>query len=95
MSKVIKVTNAKARTLIEQFTRQYTLPDVIEFNQDGAGNWVTSIENLENIRYKGIRQDFKQFLRDNGVNANVNSIKEALQNYSTLIDYVPVTPDES
>jgi len=90
MSKVLKVTNAKVRGLIEQFTKQYTLPDVIEFIQDGAGNWITSVENLESIRYKGIRQDFRQFLRDNGINANVNSIKEALRNYSSLIDYVPV-----
>ena len=91
--KVIKVTNQKVRRLIEEFTAQYTHPDVIVFVLDGAGNFITSAECLEDIRYKGIREDLRTFLRDNGINTNVRSIKEALQNYGQVIDYVPVPPD--
>lgn len=88
--KVIKITNAKVRGLIEQFTFQYTYPDIIVFVLDGLGNRITSVECLEDVRYKGIRNDLRQFLRDNGIITNITSIKEALQTYGELIDYVPI-----
>jgi len=89
---VIRVNNATVRILIEQFTEQYCQPDAIKFVQDGAGNWITSVENFQNARYVGIREDFKQFLIVNGIQTNVRSLKEALEQYGTVINYVPV-PD--
>jgi len=86
--KVIRVNNATARRLIEEFTEQHTKPDVIKFVQDGNGAWITSVENFQNVRYVGIRQDFRQFLIANGINTTITSLKEALQTYGTVIDYV-------
>jgi len=86
--KVLKVTNAKVRRLIEQFTNEKTFPDVIAFTKDGNSDWIVSKSVLTGIRYTGIRSDLKQFLADNGVNANVTSLKAALQKYATEINYV-------
>lgn len=86
--KVIRVNNATVRRLIEEFTDQYTKPDAIKFVQDGNGAWITSPENIQNVRYTGIRQDFKQFLIANGVNTTITSLKEALETYGAVIDYV-------
>jgi hypothetical protein len=86
--RVIRVNNATVRRLIEEFTDQYTKPDAIKFVQDGNGAWITSVENIQNIRYVGIRQDFKQFLIDNGVNTSTTSLKEALETYGANIEYV-------
>lgn len=87
--KVIRVNNATARRLITEFTQQNTFPDVIEFVKDGNGAYVTSVENIQNVRYVGIRQDFRQFLIANGINTTITSLKEALQTYGAVIDYVP------
>lgn len=91
--RVVKVTNTTVQNLIEQFTEQYTDPDVIKFVQDGNGDWITSRENFQNIRYIGIRSDLKQFLRDNGISLtqvqDINSLKDALQKWGQIIDYVP------
>lgn len=89
MPKVLRVNNAAVRNHIENFTQQYTFPDVIKFVQDGAGNWVTSIENLENLRYKGIRSDIKEYLQAQGINNNFRSLREVLENYGVEIDYIP------
>lgn len=86
--KVIRINNATVRRLRKDFTLQYTLPDTIDFVPDGNSAWITSVENLQNVRYKGIRQDFRQFLIDNGIQTNITSLKEALETYGTLIDYV-------
>lgn len=86
---VIRVNNATVRRLIEEFTDQYTKPDAIRFVQDGNGDWITSTENIQNIRYVGIRQDLKQFLIANGVQTNITSLKEALQTYGAVVEYVP------
>jgi hypothetical protein len=91
--KVIKVTNAKIRRLIEEFTAQYTRPDVIIFVNDGAGNFITSVESLEDLRYKVSREDLRTFLRANGINTNIRSIREALQTYGEVIDFIPVPPE--
>jgi len=76
------------RSLITQFTTEYTKPHVIGWVQDGNGNWVTSIENLQNLKYKGIRQDLKEFLIANGIQTNITSLKEALETYGEIIPYV-------
>lgn len=86
--KVIRVNNATVRFHIERFTEQYTFPDVIKFVQDGNGNWITSIENLENARYVGIRNDLIQYMRDNNITTTAKSIRELLQNFGAQIDYV-------
>lgn len=88
--KVIRVNNATARALIEEFTNTYTKPDVIKFVQDGAGNWVTSVECLQAVRFSADRQDVKTFLESRGINNNHKSLKDVLQQYGTQIDYVPL-----
>jgi len=85
--RVVRVNNATVRTLIEQFTELHTKPDAIKFININS-SWVTSIENFQNARYIGIREDFKQFLIDNGINTNISSLKEALETYGNLILYV-------
>jgi hypothetical protein len=86
--RVVKVANAVVRGHIESFTLQYTKPDCIKFIQDGLGNWVTSVENFQNIRYVGIREDLREYLLNNGVQTTVRSLKEALERWGELIDYV-------
>jgi peroxiredoxin len=86
---VLKVNNANVRMHLENFSKQYTFPDEIKFVQDGNGDWITSIENLQNIRYKGIRADFKEYLAANGIVVNVNSLKEALERWGDIIVHVP------
>lgn len=85
---VLKCTNATVRTLINEFTKQYTFPHVIEFIQDGNGDWITSLENLQNVRLIADKANLKQFLSDNGVNVNVKNLKEVLENYCTVVPYV-------
>jgi hypothetical protein len=84
---VIKVTNATVRGHIENFTQQYTFPHVIKFVRDGALNWVTSLENFQNIRYTGIRSDLKEYFAANGIQTNVRSLKEALEQWGEQIEY--------
>ena len=94
--KVIRVNNATVRMHIERFTQQYTFPDVIQFVQDANGNWITSIENLENFKYVGIRQDLIEYMRDNGIQTTAKSLREVLQNFGAQIDYVkPGEPIET
>lgn len=88
MARVVAVANATVRGHLENFTEQYTFPDVIKFVQDGSGNWVTSVENFQNLRYTGIRDDLRQYLADNGVQTTVRSLKEALEKWGVIIDYV-------
>lgn len=86
--KVIRVNNATVRFHIERFTEQYTFPDVIKFVQDKNGDWITSIENLENMKYVGIRQDLITYMKDNGIQTTAKSLREILQNFGAQIDYV-------
>lgn len=86
---VIKVTNATVRGHIENFTNQYTFPHVIKFIRDGSSSWVTSLENFENIRYTGIRSDLKEYFATNGIQTNVRSLKEALEQWGELIQHTP------
>lgn len=79
---------------IENFTEQYTFPDAVKFVQDGNGNWVTSVENFKNIRYTGIRADLRTYFLANGINTTVRSLKEALETWGTIIDYVPPVEPE-
>jgi hypothetical protein len=88
MAKVLSLSNATVRMHIENFTAQYTFPDVIKFVQDGHGNWVTSVENFLNLKYTGVRQDLKQYFADNGIQTNVRSLKEALEKWGVIIDYI-------
>lgn len=89
MAKVVRVNNATVRGHIEAFTKQYTFPDIIQFVQDGNGAWVTSIENFQNLRYSGVRADLREYFLANGINTQVRSLKEALENWGVIIDYVP------
>lgn len=56
------------------------------------GDWVTGVENLQNIRYVGIREDFQTFLIARGINTNIQSLKEALDQYGTVVDYISSSP---
>lgn len=88
MAQVVRVNNAIVRGHIENFTRQYTFPDAIKFVQDGNGNWVTSVENFLNLKYSGVRQDLKEYFIANGIQTNVRSLKEALENWGVVIEHV-------
>jgi hypothetical protein len=88
MAKVVTVADAIVRWHIENFTAQYTFPDVIKFVQDGLGNWVTSVENFQGVRYVTVREDLKQYFLDNGITTDVRSLKEALEKWGLIIDYV-------
>lgn len=89
MAKVVTVANATVRGHLENFTNQYTFPDVIKFVQDGSGSWVTSVENFQNLRYTGVRQDLREYFIANGIQTTVRSLKEALEKWGVIIDYVP------
>ena len=89
MAKVVRVNNATVRGHIENFTRQYTFPDVIKFIQDGASVWVTSVENFQTLRYTNVRDDLREYLITNGVQTSVRSLKEALETWGAIIDYTP------
>lgn len=56
--------------------------------QGGNGDWITSVENFLNLPYKEIRADLKQYLLDNGIVTDVDSLKKALEKWGTVIDYV-------
>lgn len=88
MAQVVRADNAIVRGYIEAFTSQYTFPDAIRFVQDGNGNWVTSVENFLNIKYSAIRQDFKKYLKDNGIVTEVDSLKKALETWGVAIEHV-------
>lgn len=92
--KVVRVNNATVRSLIEEFTTANCVPHAIKFVQDGNGAWITSVENLQTLKYTEIRQDFKQFLISRGIVTTITSLKEALETYGVVIDYVspPVIP---
>ena len=89
--KVVKISNAKVRGLIEQFTAQYTKPDLIIFIKDGNGDFITSVENAQTLRYKTNRETFKKFINDNGIVTNLKNIKDVLAQYGEIIDYVKPT----
>lgn len=88
---VIKVSNSVVRTHIENFTLQYCKPHMVYFIQDGNGDWVTSIESLQNAWIEGSKQDLKQYLSDNGLNIpnGLRTVKDVLNNYGEVITYVP------
>lgn len=95
VKRVVRVNNATVRMHVENFTQQYTFPDVIKFVQDANGDWVTSVENFQNLKYSGVRADLKEYFAANGITTNVRSLKEALENWGTIIDYVkPPDPED-
>ena len=85
---VLKCSNAKVRGLIEDFSLQYCAPHAIKFTQDGNGDWITSTENLQNVRLIADKENLKQFLDDQGIRVRVRNLKEVLQNFCTVVPYV-------
>lgn len=93
MNIVIKVDNAKVRQMIEAYTELHCKPDVVKFVQDGAGNWITSVENIDNIRFnsKAGTNQLKTFLVANQeASDNSESIVELIVKYGVEVEYVPL-----
>jgi hypothetical protein len=90
--KVIQVDNERARQLIELYTAEFCFPDVIKFVQDGAGNWVMSMENLTNDKFVNPDKDLlAKFLLDNLVSEQFKSITEVITKYGIETDYIQPT----
>jgi hypothetical protein len=96
---VIRVSDPKHRAIIEQFTLENCQPHAIKFVQDGNGDWITNIENLNNERFtfkeskRGATEAVLQLklsaeLSKEGLNAQ--HIADMLTKYGEPIDYVPV-----
>jgi hypothetical protein len=81
--------------------------DKIEFNQDGNGDWVTSVENLQNKRFTfektlttetrttvetKLREEVKREPTLTVRDNEYTNLADLLQRYGEVIDYVPV-PD--
>lgn len=88
MPQVVRLDNAIVRGYIEVSTMQYTFPDAIRFIPDANGIMVTSVENNLNIKFTEIRQDFKKYLKDNGIVTDVDSLKKALETWGVVIEHV-------
>jgi len=60
--------------------------------QDGSSAWVVPMEVLQNAYYQTSKADLKQYLADKGINLphGVNTFKEVLENYGTIITYTPL-----
>jgi hypothetical protein len=90
---VLMVSNATVRNLIQQFTAQYTFPDIIVFVQDGNNNWIVGRQNLINLKYVATRSELKAFLTANGITQQqaqgINSLKDAFNKWAVKIAYVP------
>jgi hypothetical protein len=104
---VIRVTDPIARDVIERFTLQYCKPDAVKFIQDGNGDWITSVENLQNKRYTfektlttqtrttvetKLREEVKREPTLTVRDNEYTNLADLLQRYGEVIDYVPV-PD--
>lgn len=64
------------RTALENYTMAQTYPDVIRFQQDGNGEWITSVETIADAKYNRP--------------AHVTSVINQLINFGEQIPYVPV-----
>lgn len=51
MSLVIAIQDLKARQDIEQYAREHTFPNVIQFIEDVQGNWIVPVECLSDSAY--------------------------------------------
>lgn len=87
---VIKVDDPEARQLIESYSRLYCHPDIIQFIQDGAGNWIMSYENLNNPKFTNPDQEILQeFCAEHGVLQLFTSINDIISVYGTEIEHIP------
>jgi len=90
---VITCSPAKVRNALEAFTQSQVTAgksaDVIQFNPDGNGVPITSIENFKNARYQGVSADLKAYLISQGYSIpDTVSIKGTLRKYCNKIVYV-------
>lgn len=104
---VIRVTDPRARDVIERFTQQYCKPDAIVFVLDGNGDWITSVENFQNKRFTfektlttetrttietKLREEVKRESTLTVRDNEYTNIADLIQKYGQVIEHVPV-PD--
>jgi hypothetical protein len=100
--KVIRVNSEKVRFLIEEYSRKYTFPDLIQFVQDGAGNYIVGTSVLDPLMGKRYVREDKQKLEAEATltktvltksTDELDSIAKLIIEYGEEIDYIPL-PDE-
>ena len=100
--KVIKVDSEKVRYLIEEYSRKYCFPDLIQFVQDGAGNYIVGTSVLDPLMGKRyVREDKEKLEAEATLTKTVltkstdelDSIAKLIIEYGEEIDYIPI-PDE-
>jgi hypothetical protein len=98
--KVIKVDSEKVRYLIEEYSRKYCFPDLIQFVQDGAGNYIVGTSVLQGKRY--VKSD-KEKLEEQRIAVSaelskttqeLDTITKLLLEYGEEIEYIKPKEEE-
>jgi hypothetical protein len=103
---VIRVTDPKARKVIEDFTDLHTRPDVIRFVQDGNGDWIVGEEVLSDLKFifdkvnlgetkETVEAKLKVEVKKELIikDDEYSHVTDLLQKYGEVIDYVPIRPE--